>query len=67
MGRPFCRAPLSIDLLLKPSAAASGETDTPVPDVSCGKRARREVISGDLSLAGEDRRSSQLGVVESED
>jgi hypothetical protein len=46
---------------------ALGETETLTPDLSCSKRVHREDAGGDLSRAGEDRRSSQLGVIEGED
>jgi hypothetical protein len=46
---------------------ASGETETSTPDLLCNKRVHREDTSGNLGRAGEDRRSSRLGVVEGED
>jgi hypothetical protein len=68
MGCSLCRSPLSVDLLTQPPpAVASGETETSTPDLSCSKRVHREDAGGDLGCAGEDRRSSQLEVVEGED
>jgi hypothetical protein len=50
-----------------PPVVAPGETETSTPDLSCSKRVHREDAGGNLGHAGEDRWSSQLEVVESED
>jgi hypothetical protein len=68
MGCFLCRSPVSVDLLAQPPpTVASGETETSTPDLSRSKRVRREDAGGNLGHAGEDRRSSQLEVVEGED
>jgi hypothetical protein len=46
---------------------ASGETKTSTPDLPSSKRVRREDTGGNLGRAREDRRSSQLEVVDGED
>jgi hypothetical protein len=67
VGRPFCRSPLSIDLVTQPPPApASGEAVISSPDLSCNKRARRGDTGSDSGRVEEDRHFPRLEPVASE-
>jgi hypothetical protein len=66
VGRPFCRSPLSIDLVTQPPPApASGEAVISAPDLSCNKRARRGDTGCDSGRIEEDHHFPRLEPVAS--